>query len=91
MYGKVCEDGLVHTYGAFAARYSVKFWVVPESSDRWTTVIGADGSEAPEFWLAILGSFQVVIAPEKMPAMVAASSLRSFTPSTLYAMAMGEM
>src|SRR3954470_12778481 len=89
--GKVCEAGAVQTSGAFAARYSVKFWVVPESSERCTTVIGADGSEAPEFWPLILASSHVVILPEKMPAMVAASSLRSFTPSTLYAMAIGEM
>jgi hypothetical protein len=69
----------------------VKFCVVPESSERWTTVMFAEGSEAPEFSAAIFGSFQVVIAPLKIPAMVAASSFRSLTPSTLYAMAIGEM
>ena len=54
-------------------------------------MIAADGSVAPELSAAIFGSFQVLIAPLKMPAMVSASSFRSVRPATLYATAMGEM
>jgi hypothetical protein len=37
----------------------VKFFVVPDSSERWQTVIFVAGSFAPEFCDAIAGSFQV--------------------------------
>src|SRR5689334_24456846 len=63
--GKVWEAGAVQTSAALAARYSVKFCVVPESSERCTTVIGADGSDASLFWSLIFASSQVVILPEK--------------------------
>ena len=45
----------------------MKFCVVPESSERCTTVIGADGSVAPELSAAIFGSFQVVIVAVEDP------------------------
>lgn len=73
----------VHTDGATVFRYSVRFWVVPESSARWTGVMFWSGSFASLFSAAIFSSFHLVILPAKMPARVSASSLRSLTPSTL--------
>ena len=49
------------------------------------------GSVASGFSAAIAGSFQLVIVPSKMPAIVAASRLSSSTPSTLKITAIGEM
>src|SRR3954447_1645730 len=66
-------------------RNVVKPLVVPDSSERWTTVILPLGSVTPELSLAIAGSFQVLILPMKMSASVAPSSLSpAFTPLTLY-------
>ena len=62
----------------------MKFFVVPDSSERWQTVMSASGSETPEFCEAIAGSFHFVTLPRKMSAVVAPSSFRpAFTPSTL--------
>ena len=62
----------------------MKFFVVPDSSERWQTVILVAGSFAPEFCFAIAGSFQVLILPRKRSATVEPSSLRPFsTPLTL--------
>jgi hypothetical protein len=61
----------------------VKFWVVPESSDRCTGVIAWFGSVLPGLSAAISGAFQLVILPSKMPAMVAGASCRSVTPGRL--------
>ena len=44
--------------------------MVPESSERCTTVMFASGSFASVFRPAIFESFHLVILPEKMPAMV---------------------
>lgn len=81
--GKVWLGSSVHTSGAFAATYSEKFCVVPESSERCTTVMFDDGRSTPSLSAAISSSFHLVILPEKMPAMLFASRVRSETPSTL--------
>ena len=69
----------------------MKFSVVPESSARWTGVIARSGSVASGFVAAIAGSFQLVIVPAKIPAIVAGSRLSSSTPSRLKMTAIGEM
>ena len=65
-------------------------FVVPDPSARWMTLIGVDGRFAATSGLsaAIAGSFQVVILPRKMPAIVGPSRLRFVigfvsTPATL--------
>lgn len=68
----------------------MKLFVVPESSERCTAVMLASGRVAPALVAAIFGSFHLVILPAKMPATVSASSLRSFTPSTLKMTAIGD-
>src|SRR6185437_6196802 len=70
-------------------KYSEKFWVVPEESERTARVIGVLGRVAPELSALIAGSFQVVILPEKIFASVGASSFRPVTPCRLYAIAIG--
>src|SRR4051812_17334661 len=66
-------------------RNVVKPLVVPDSSERWTTVMLAPGRLAPELSLAIAGSFHFLILPRKMFATVGPSSLRSLgTPLWLY-------
>ena len=68
----------------------MKFAVVPDLSERWTGVIARSGSVTPSLVAAIAGSFQLVIVPAKMPAMVSASRLSASTPSTLNAIAIGD-
>src|SRR4051812_31696360 len=69
----------------YAARNFVKLPVVPDSSERWQTVILSAGSLRFGLAAAIFGSFQVVMVPRKMSAIVAPSSLRpDFAPSRLY-------
>src|SRR3954470_4774635 len=71
--------------GLSSERNVVKPFVVPDSSERWTTVIFELGSLTPGLAVAIAGSFQVVILPWKMLARVGPSSLRpDFTPLMLY-------
>ena len=62
----------------------MKFAVVPEPSERCTTVIFVLGSFALGFSAAIAGSSQVVITPWKILAVVSPESLRPFRPETLY-------
>src|SRR5690606_39299917 len=76
---------------AASARYSVKFSVVPDSSERFTGVIGVSGSCTPGFSAAIAGSFQVVICRLKTFAIVAGDIRRESTPSRLNTTAIGEM
>src|SRR3954447_1090458 len=65
-------------------RNPVKPLVVPDSSERWTTVMLDDGRLTPEFCLAISGSFHFFTFPRKMPAIVGPSSLRpDLTPLRL--------
>src|SRR5881275_276472 len=54
-----------------STRNSVKFWVVPEESDRTARVIGVLGRLAPELSALIAGSFQVLILPVKPDASLA--------------------
>ncbi len=67
----------------------MKFFVVPEGSERWTGEMRVLGSLAPEFSAAISGSFHLVTLLAKMSAIVFASSLRSLTPSRLKTTAIG--
>ena len=57
----------------------MKSLVVPDSSERWQTVMSVLGSFTPEFSAAIAGSFHFLILPRKMSATVAPSSLRPFS------------
>src|SRR6266516_1509554 len=75
--------------GAASIRNSVKFAVVPEESDRTARVIGVLGRLTPELSALMAGSFQVLILPEKMPAMVAGDSFRLLTPDRLYETVIG--
>src|SRR6266487_5822177 len=70
----------VQALGAASTRNSVKFWVVPEESDLTARVIGVLGRLAPELSALIAGSFQVLILPEKTPAMVAGDSFGLLRP-----------
>src|SRR3954453_23920367 len=70
--------------GEKSARNSVKFFVVPDSSERWQTVMLLLGSFTPEFWPAISGSFHLLTLPRKMSAAVLPSSFKPCcTPSRL--------
>ena len=62
---------------------SVKFSVVPDSSERLTTVMRWSGSWASGLSAAIAGSFQFVIFWSKICAAVADDSCRLSTPSRL--------
>src|SRR5689334_10867322 len=74
-----CDD---HVELSFDSQ-DVNTLVVPDSSERWTTCIGVDGSVTPGFKAAIAESFHDVIWPRKMFAAVAPSSLRPVsTPAT---------
>ncbi len=88
--GQSPETSKVHTSGAVAARYSAKFSVVPDSSERLTGVMARSGSSASGLSSAIAGSFQLVISPAKMPAMTWGVRFSESTPSRLKATAMGE-
>ena len=62
----------------------MKPFVVPDSSERWMTVIDDDGSFTPGFSFAIAGSFQVLTFPRKTSAIVGPSSFRPpWTPDRL--------
>src|SRR5579862_4074317 len=79
----------VQSVGSTAARYFVKFEVVPEPSERCTTVIDVDGSVTPGFMAAMAGSFHFLIFSEKIFASVSPSSLSVFTLDRLYDTVMG--
>jgi hypothetical protein len=62
----------------------VKFLVVPDSSERWQTVMPLSGRLTPALSLAIAGSFHFLIFPRKMFAIVGPSIFAPFsTPETL--------
>ena len=61
----------------------MKFLVVPDLSPRCTGVMAVLGSFASGLSAAIFGSFQVVIEPLKMPAMVAGAGSGRRRPSRL--------
>ena len=73
----------VHALPAASTRNWEKFWVVPEESERTARVIAVLGRLTPELSAVIAESFQVVILPEKMPAMTGADSFRLLTPDRL--------
>ena len=52
----------VQTLGATSDRYSTKFSVVPDSSERLTGVMRVSGSSMPGLSAAIALSFQLVIS-----------------------------
>ena len=58
--------------------------VVPDESERWTTVIAVLGRLMPGLRALIAGSFQVLILPRKMLASVGPSSFSPLlTPGRL--------
>ena len=62
----------------------MKPWVVPEESERCTTVMLVLGRLMPGFSALIAGSFQVLILPMKMFATVGPSSFSPLlTPDRL--------
>src|SRR5690625_6966158 len=65
--GQVSTGPWVQASAAVSERYSVKFSVVPESSERWTGTIGSSGRSASGLCSAMAGSFQLVMSPAKMP------------------------
>src|SRR4029077_15938092 len=73
----------VQALGAASCRDRVQMAVVPEESGPTARVIGVLGRLAPELSALMAGSFQVLILPEKMPAMGAGESFRSLTPERL--------
>ncbi len=68
----------------------MKFFVVPESSERWTGVMAVEGSSASGLASAMAGSSQVVMVSAKMPAMTSGVRFSSSTPSRLKMTATGE-
>src|SRR5665647_826388 len=69
---------------SYAAVNFVKFFVVPEESERWHVSIVTAGSLAPGLAEAIFGSFHLVTRPAKMSATVGPSSFRPVsTPGRL--------
>ena len=73
----------VQASGAFSERYSVKFSVVPESSERCTGTIGLSGRVASGLCSTILGSFQLVMVPAKISPITSGVRFSSSTPSRL--------
>src|SRR4051794_39069062 len=69
---------------AVSFNHSVKFCVVPDPSARWTTTMLELGRLASGLRALMAGSFQVLMACEKIFAVVSESSFRSFTPLRLY-------
>src|SRR3954467_9711016 len=80
----------VHVVGAALTRYSVKFCVVPDPSERWATVIFVAGNFTPGLSAAMAGSFHVLMVREKILAIVSAESWSLSTPDTLYETVIGE-
>src|SRR5689334_18992905 len=64
-----------------ALRCEVKTKVVPLPSERLTTVILVSGRLTPGLVLVIVGSFQLVILPRKIPTYASRESLRSVVMS----------
>jgi hypothetical protein len=89
LFGQVSSGGAVQAPSEVFDSQSVKFAVVPESSERCTAVIAVSGRSTPSFRAAIAGSFHVVISPWKILAIVGESSWSSSTPLTLKMTAIG--
>jgi len=69
----VLPEGAVHSVGAAAARYLVKFSVVPDESERKKTLMAVAGRVTPGLMAAIAGSFHLVMTPLKILADTAGS------------------
>src|SRR3954452_12332851 len=63
--------------------HSVKFLLVPESSERWTGTMRSAGRLVPGLSALIAGSFQSVMLPAKILAAVLVYSCSLSTPETL--------
>jgi hypothetical protein len=82
----------VQVLGVASLRNKVKFWVVPEESERTAMVIELLGSVTPVLSAAIAGSFHFVILPSKMLAMTGADSCSGLLrPDRLYESVIGPM
>ena len=94
-FGQFSESWYGQSLPAVALRYSSRLSVVPDLSERCTTVIGRSGRSRSGFCLASVGSFQRVILPLNTFAIVEASMLMclpaSDTPRRLKTTAIGEM
>src|SRR5437763_10448816 len=77
------------TLAAPSVRAREKFAVVPEESERTARLIGVLGRFTPGLSALIAGSFQVLILPRKLFAMVGTSSFSLLTPARLYDIAIG--
>src|SRR5437588_11383774 len=77
----------VQIEGATAARYDVNTLVVPDPSERCTTWMPVEGSDAPELSALMARSSHLVIFPAKIPARVAPESLRLEAWRRLYSTA----
>ena len=82
-HSTVAPDLSAQTSGAAATRYLAKFSVVPEPSERWTTVMAVAGSAASGFSALMAASSHCLISRWKIRAMVGASSFSSFTSARL--------
>src|SRR5205814_2198077 len=81
----VATPTLVFHSGDTFARKSAQIYVVPDPSDRWTTVMSAAGRLTPAFSFAIAASFHLVILPMKMSASTGPVNFnRALTPEMLY-------
>src|SRR5215469_14778031 len=83
---------LVPSFQSLAApsvRAREKFAVVPEESERTARAIGVLGRFTPELSALIAGSFQVLILPWKIFAIVGISSIRLPTTERLYDIVIG--
>src|SRR5271154_1020775 len=69
-----------HALPAASSRNLVKLAVVPDESARTASVIGVPGRVTPGLSASIAGASQVLIAPEKMPAITGADSRSRGTP-----------
>src|ERR1700722_7284047 len=74
----------VQSLGAAVARNLVKLLVVPEPSERCTTVIVVDGNVTPGLAALIAGSSHFVILVEKISASVLSESCSLATLERLY-------
>src|ERR1700728_432180 len=85
VFGKETVEALPSFQAPPAAftRYSEKFCVVPEESERTVGVIVVLGRLTPGLSALIAGSLQVVMVPWKMPARTVASSFSPVTPPRL--------
>src|SRR6478609_1509467 len=73
----------VQSLGAAAARYLVKFSVVPDSSERKKTFTGRDGSLTPGLALAMAGSSLAEVLPLKIVGVTSGGRTILPTPGTL--------